>query len=392
MTEAISQVQHDYSSARRPAKGASPKAAKRKKLLLMFAGAIALVALLWWIWSAFLKGDTQSTENAYTNVELAQVTPLVSGAVKRVAVTNTQPVRAGDVLVEIDDTDLKLAVGQAEAALGHARRQVQQVLANDDNLAGQVGVRSADVASAQADLVRAQADLDKATLDEKRRAALAGPGAISAQEYSDSQTLTHRARAGVAQAQARVVAASAAERAAIGARRANEVLFEDATVETHPDVLAAKAKLEQAKIDLARSVVRAPVDGIVDQRRVAIGQRVQPGVPVMVVVPVHRMYVDANFKEGQLRRVRPGQPVTLTSDLYGAKVVYHGWVAGFAGGSGSAFAAIPAQNATGNWIKVVQRLPVRIRLDPKELREHPLRVGLSMHAEIDLSNDNRHDR
>lgn len=387
MTDATPQVRQDDRSPPHPARNA-----KRKTLLLVFAGVIALVALLWWIWSAVFGERGQSTENAYTNVELAQVTPLVGGPVKRVAVTNTQAVRAGQVLVEIDDTDLKLAAAQAEAALGHARRQVRQVLANDASLAGQIGVRSADVASAEADLVRARADLDKAALDETRRAALAGPGAISAQEYSDSQTLTRQARAGVVQAQARVAAAQAAKRAAAGARRANEVLFEDATVETHPDVLAAKARLEQARIDLERAVIRAPIDGVVDQRRVSVGQRLQPGAPVMVVVPVQSLYVDANFKEGQLREVRPGQPAKLTSDLYGPKVVYHGRVQGFAGGSGSAFAAIPAQNATGNWIKVVQRLPVRIRLDPKELHEHPLRVGLSMHAEIDLTGADRHDR
>ena len=150
---------------------------------------------------------------------------------------------------------------------------------------------------------------------------------------------------------------------------------------------AARAKLDQAKVDLARAVIRAPVDGVIDQRHVAVGQRVQAGVPVMVVVPVDSIYVDANLKEVQLGRVRPGQPVRLTSDLYGSGVVYHGHVAGFAGGTGSAFAAIPAQNATGNWIKVVQRLPVRIRLDPAELRAHPLRVGLSMHATIDLSGE-----
>jgi membrane fusion protein (multidrug efflux system) len=387
MTDATPQVRQDDRSPPHPATNA-----KRKTLLLVFVGVIALIVLLWWIWSAVFGGRGQSTENAYTNVELAQVTPLVGGPVRRVAVTNTQAVRAGQVLVEIDDTDLRLAAAQAEAALGHARRQVRQVLANDASLAGQIGVRSADVASAEADLMRARADLDKATLDETRRAALAGPGAISAQEYSDSQTLTRQARAGVVQAEARVAAAQAAKRAAAGARRANEVLFEDATVETHPDVLAAKARLEQARIDLERAVIRAPIDGVVDQRRVSVGQRLQPGAPVMVVVPVQSLYVDANFKEGQLREVRPGQQARLTSDLYGPKVVYHGRVEGFAGGSGSAFAAIPAQNATGNWIKVVQRLPVRIRLDPKELREHPLRVGLSMHAEIDLSGADRHGR
>jgi membrane fusion protein (multidrug efflux system) len=393
MTDATLQVPRDVRSSGHPAKvRKAVMAHKRRTLLLILAGAILVFGLLWWFWSAVFGVQSQSTENAYTNVELAQVTPLVGGPVRRVAVTNTQAVRAGQVLLEIDDTDLRLAVAQAEAALGHAKRQVRQVLANDDNLAGQIAVRSADVASAQADLAKAEANLDKAALDERRRSALAGPGAISAQEYSDAQTLTRDARAGVALAQARVTAAQAATRAAAGARHANEVLFEDATVETHPDVLAAKARLDQARIDLARAVVRAPIDGVVDQRKVAVGQRVQPGVPVMVVVPVQSLYVDANFKEGQLREVRPGQAATLTSDLYGSKVIYHGRVEGFAGGSGSAFAAIPAQNATGNWIKVVQRLPVRISLDPAELRAHPLRVGLSMHAEINLSGGDRHVR
>jgi membrane fusion protein (multidrug efflux system) len=380
MTDVLSRVDHREEQSRRD----PVKAAKRKKLLLITGGALAVAALIWIIWLIF-AGGTESTENAYTNAELAQVTPLVAGPVRRVLVSNTQPVTAGQVLIEIDDTDLKLAVAEAEAALGRARRQVRQILANDTNLAGQVGVRSADVAAARADVVRAQADLEKARLDEDRRAALAKPGAVSAQELSDAQTITRQASAGLSQAQSRLAAAQAAERAASGARKANEVLFENTTVETHPEVRSAKARLAQARIDLDRAIIRAPMDGIVDQRRVAVGQRVQPGVPLMVVVPVNEIYVDANFKEGQLRKVHPGQPATLVSDLYGSDVVYHGIVEGFAGGSGSAFAAIPAQNATGNWIKVVQRLPVRIRLDPKELREHPLRVGLSMHVEVELT-------
>jgi membrane fusion protein (multidrug efflux system) len=358
---------------------------RRKQLFRLLGGGLLLVAVCWWVWSAFFAADTESTENAYTNVEVSQVTPLVGGPVRRVPVVDSQLVRAGDVLVELDDTDLRLAVEQAEAGLGHARRQVRQTTENDANLAGQESARDADKATARADLARAQADLDKALLDERRRQRLAGPGAISQQEYSDAQTAVQQAQAGVSQARARIAAAEAAWSAASGARRANRALIDDATIETNPEVVAARAKFDQAKVDLARAVIRAPVDGVVDQRRVAVGQRVQAGVPIMVVVPVGSIYVDANFKEVQLRRARPGQPVRLTSDLYGADVVYHGRVAGFAGGTGSAFAAIPAQNATGNWIKVVQRLPVRIQLDPAELRAHPLRVGLSMHAAIDLS-------
>jgi len=376
--------QQYHAPARDPA-----KAGMRRRLLFIVGGAVLMSALLWWVWSTFFTADTEATDNAYTNVELAQITPLVGGAVTSLDVRNTQPVHAGQVLLQIDRTDMQLAVDEAQAALGRARRQVEQVLANDANLAGQVGIRAADVDSAKADLLRAQADLDRATLNERRRAVLAGPGAISAQEYSDSQTITRQARAGVAQAQARVAAAQAGKKAAIGARHANAVLVQNVDIENHPDVLAAKARLNQARIDLDRTTIRAPIDGVIDQRKVAIGQRVQPGVPLMVVVPVQNMYVDANFKEGQLRGVQPGQRVRVTSDLYGSKIVYHGNVEGFAGGSGSAFAAIPAQNATGNWIKVVQRLPVRIRLDPADLRQHPLRVGLSMHATVDLSDAKR---
>ncbi len=223
------------------------------------------------------------------------------------------------------------------------------------------------------------------TLTTAGRKTLTVKGVVPVHRLDDTGTVVRQSQAAIAQAKARIAASEAARAAAAGARRANQVLFEDATVDTNPEVVAAQTKLDQAKVDLERAVIRAPVDGIVDQRRVAVGQRIQAGTPIMAVVPLQEMYVDANFKEVQLSRVKPGQPVHLTSDLYGSDVVYHGRVAGFAGGTGSAFAAIPAQNATGNWIKVVQRLPVRIRLDPKELNEHPLRVGLSMHATIDLS-------
>jgi membrane fusion protein, multidrug efflux system len=361
------------------------KGRSRRRLFLLFAVGLIVAAGGWWVWSTFFAADNVSTENAYTNVEVSQVTPLVGGPVKRVMVVNSQHVRAGDVLVELDDTDLRLAVERSEAALARARRQVKQLLENDGQLAGQERVRSAEKATAQADLVRAQADLDKARLDAQRRENLADPGAISRQELSDVQTRVRLAEAAVAQATSRIVASEAARAAATGARRANRVLYEDVSVDTHPEVVAIQAQLDQAQVDLARAVLRAPIDGIVDQRRVAVGQRIQAGMPVMVIVPVQDIYVDANFKEVQLRRVKPGQPVLLTSDLYGSDVVYHGRVTGFAGGTGSAFAAIPAQNATGNWIKVVQRLPVRVQLEPKELAAHPLRVGLSMHATIDLS-------
>ena len=361
------------------------KAARRKVLITGFLTTVVVVGLLWWVWEAFLAPKTETTDNAYTNVEVAQVTPLTGGPVKAVDVVDTQAVEAGQVLFVLDDTDQRQVVDQASAVLESARRRVRQVLANDATLAGQLTMRYADIDAARADLVQAQSNLEKADLDTRRRQLLAGPGAISAQELSDSLTVQHNAEAAIVEARAKIKAAEADETAAAGARNANRVLFDNTTEETNPEVLAAKAKLDMAKTDLDRTVIRAPTAGVIDQRKLAVGQRVQPGVPVMVVVPLTSMYVDANFKEGQLRDARPGQPARLTSDLYGSKVVYHGTVQGFAGGSGSAFAAIPAQNATGNWIKVVQRLPTRIVLDPKELQQHPLRVGLSMNVTIDTS-------
>ncbi|KFD27429.1 HlyD family secretion protein [Sphingobium yanoikuyae] len=372
--------QNDGKPARDPA-----KAARRKRLITIFVVAIVVIGLLWWIWKAFLAPSSEETDNAYTNVEVAQVTPLTGGPVKTVNVVNTQTVRAGQILFALDDTDQRIAVDQASAALEAARRKVRQLMANDANFAGQVAMQQAAIRTAQANLVQAESNLDKANLDVKRRKLLAGPGAISAEELTDSLTIQRNAQAAVNEAKAKLNEAQAAASAATGARGANRVLFDNTTVETNPEVLAANARLHAAQVDLDRTVIRAPVDGVVDQRKVDVGQRVQPGVPVMVVVPIDALYVDANFKEGQLRDVQPGQPAKVTSDLYGSKVVYHGRVVGFGGGSGSAFAAIPAQNATGNWIKVVQRLPTRIALDPKELERHPLRVGLSMTVTVDTS-------
>jgi membrane fusion protein (multidrug efflux system) len=173
--------------------------------------------------------------------------------------------------------------------------------------------------------------------------------------------------------------------AAVGDRDANRALIANATVDNNPEVLAARAALQQAQVDLERTVIRAPIDGVVSRRQVQVGQRVQPGSQLMTVVPVQAAYVDANFKEVELKKVKPGQPVELTADLYGEDVVFHGTVSGFSGGTGAAFALVPAQNATGNWIKVVQRLPVRIQLDRKELAAHPLRVGLSMNVDVNVS-------
>ncbi|HEJ9885439.1 TPA: HlyD family efflux transporter periplasmic adaptor subunit, partial [Pseudomonas aeruginosa] len=345
---------------------------------------LVAIGVLYGAWALLFAGKSVTTDNAYTAAEVAQITPLVAGPVKEVKVSDTQAVKAGDVLVILDDTDAKIAVAQAEADLARTQRQVRQLLGNDESLAGQVALRAAEIATARSDLTRVTAAYEKAVIDERRRQNLVEEGAVSKEELTNAQTQLREARAALEQAQAGVRAAEAAKEAASGARTANSALIVDSTVDDNPAVLAAKARLDQARVNLERTVLRAPFDGVIAQRSVEIGQQVQTGVRLMTVVPIDRIYVDANFKEGQLQKVRPGQHVELTSDLYGSDVVYTGRVEGFAGGSGSAFAAIPAQNATGNWIKVVQRLPVRIWIDPEQLKQHPLRVGLSMEATVDL--------
>jgi membrane fusion protein (multidrug efflux system) len=376
---------NDSAAASLPAQNArSSSASRRRRWLSIFAVLVLLVAAGFVVWRLGFASYSIETDNAYTAVEVAQITPLVSGAVTKIGVVDSQTVRTGDVLVVLDDTDSRIALTQAEANLARTKRQIRQIIANDAHLAGQVDLRGAERLAAEADVKRARAVLDKAILDARRRRDLIEDGAISQQDLTDVETRLSEAEAGLEQAEARVSVAKAAVLAAGGAREANAALIGDSTVEDHPDVRAAAARLEQARVDKSRTLIRAPVGGVVVQRAVDVGQHVQAGMRLMSIVPVAEIHVDANFKESQLRDVRPGQMAQLTSDLYGGGVVYDGMIEGIAAGSGSAFAAIPAQNATGNWIKVVQRLPVRIRLNPEQLAEHPLRVGLSMKVTVDL--------
>lgn len=310
---------------------------------------------------------------------------MVSGQVAKVLVTDTAQVKQGDILVEIDNRDATIALAQAKAELAKAKRQYQQSSANSSSLSSQVIVRDDEINSAKAQVAKAQTDVDKAKQDYDRRASLAATGAISKEELTSAQSALHTAQANLNVAQAGLSQAESNRKAAMSNLAANDALIKGTDEDTLPDVLVAQAKVEQAQLDLDRTVIRAPVDGVVARRNIQIGQRVAPGTVMMSVVPISQLYVDANFKESQLAKVRVGQIATLTSDLYGDDVEYHGKVIGFSGGTGAAFALIPAQNATGNWIKVVQRLPVRIALDPKELADHPLRVGLSMEAKVDLS-------
>jgi membrane fusion protein (multidrug efflux system) len=302
----------------------APKSKRRVVLFSILAVAIAAIGAGGWTYWKAVGSRYVSTDNAYTAAEVAQVTSEIEGRVSEVRVVDSQKVKSGDVLVAIDATDVKLAARQAEADLTRARAQIAS----------------------------AKADLERAGIDLKRREALLGSGSVSGDEVT-------KVKNGATNARAALDAALAAE-------------------------AQAQARFEKTQVDLGRTVIRAPVDGVISRREVQLGQRVMPSAPLLSIAPVQDMYVNANFKEVQLKDVQPGQKVELTSDLYGEDVVFHGVIDGFNGGTGAAFSLIPAQNATGNWIKVVQRLPVRVRLDPAELQNHPLRVGLSMTAKVDL--------
>jgi len=356
---------------------------RRKRLFIALGATILTCGIGYGAYSAFYASRFVSTDDAYTAAETAQVTPAISGIVREVRVADTQHVKRGDIVVMLDDTDATLALAQAEADFGRAVRRVRGYIANDESLAAQIASRVSEEKRADAQIAAASADLERAQKDLARREELAKAGFVSADELTRMRNAFATASANLVAAQAAAEQSRANHSAAVGSRQANAVLIADTTVDTNPEVALARARRDQAKVDLERTVIRAPVDGVVVRRTVQVGQQVQAGSPLLSVVPLADVHVDANFKEVQLDKVKIGQPVKVTSDLYGSSVTYHGVVAGLSGGTGSAFATIPAQNATGNWIKVVQRVPVRIQLDASELAARPLQVGLSMRATID---------
>ena len=332
----------------------------RRRLALIALAAVFILAggatAGWW----WLDGRWHtSTDDAYVQGNLVQLTPQISGIVIRINADDTALVREGDAVVVLDDADTRSALDEAKAGLAQAVRRVRQLYANTDALRASVELRRAEWRRAREDL--------------QRRTGLPDARALA------DEDLKH--------AQAQFESAAATLRAAEQQLAASEALVSRTTVATHPDVKQAAAKLRESYLAAQRASVLAPVTGYVARRSVQLGEQVAPGAPLLAIVPLADVWVDANFKETQLEYVRIGQPATLTSDLYGGAVTYHGTVIGLGPGTGSAFALLPPQNATGNWIKIVQRLPVRIRLDPQELAAHPLRVGLSMNASIDT-----HDR
>src|ERR1700704_512002 len=327
----------------------------RKRWLLLVAGSFALIGIVYGVYWALALRYVQSTDDAYVSGNVVQITPQISGTVIAIGADDTQFVKAGQTLVQLDQGDARIALDQADAQLAKSVREVRNLFATTAQLQATVSMRQSDLAKANDDLVR--------------RDRLASSGAISAEEQ-------HHARDAVASAQAALLAAQQQF-------EASRARVDRTTVDNHPDVLNAAAHVRDAYLSYARTALPAPVSGFVAKRAVQLGQRVSPGSPLMAIVPLDQVWVDANFKEPQLTDMRGGQPVTLKADIYGRSVNYHGKVVGFGAGTGSAFALLPAQNATGHWIKIVQRVPGRIALDPQELAAHPLQVGLSMQVDVD---------
>ncbi|ADU38177.1 efflux RND transporter periplasmic adaptor subunit [Variovorax paradoxus] len=344
---------------------------KRRRALTALAAVVIVAGGGWGLYEWLVASHYEDTDNAYVQGNVIQITPQIGGTVMAINADDTDFVKAGQPLVQLDPADAKVSLEQAEAALAQTVRQTRTLYANNGSLAAQVTLRQSDIVKAQSDIAKAQDDL-------QRRRALSGNGAVSKEELNHAETQLDTAKSQLAAAQAGVVAAKEA-------LVSNQSLTEGTSVAQHPSVLAAAAKVREAYLATQRVAMPAPVDGYVAKRTVQLGQRVAAGTPMMSIVPLNQLWVDANFKEVQLRNIRIGQPVKLTADVYGKKVEYDGKVAGLGVGTGSAFALLPAQNATGNWIKVVQRVPVRIALDAEQLKANPLRIGLSMDAEIDIT-------
>jgi len=353
-----------------------PLPRRRRTALLAIAGVVGLAAVAAGVYWALVLNHYESTDNAYVQGNLVQITPQVGGTVLAIYADDTDQVKAGAPLVRLDAADAQVALDQAKAQLAQTVREVRVMYANNATLSAQIALRESEVTRVNADLERAQDDLN-------RRAPLVATGAVGKEEFDHAASQLAALKSGLASAQSALVAAR--EQLA-----SNQSMTDGVAVERHPNVQRAAARVREAWLALARASLPAPVDGVVAKRNVQVGQRVAAGAPLMTLVPLSDLWVDANFKEGQLRKLRIGQPATLEADVYGRKVEYHGKVVGLGAGTGSAFSLLPAQNATGNWIKVVQRVPVRIVLDPKELAANPLRIGLSMEVKVDVGNTGGH--
>jgi membrane fusion protein (multidrug efflux system) len=351
---------------------ASPAPESRRRVALLSVAGVALLgAAVYGAYWALVLRHHESTDNAYVQAPLVQVTPQVGGTVLSVLADDTDVVKAGQPLVKLDPADARLALERAEAQLAQTVREVRTTYANNASFNANIRLRNAEVR-------RAQVEVDRAQEDVARRKPLALTGAVGGEEMKHTEAALTGAQSSLAAAQSALAAAT--EQAT-----SNRALTEGTSVEHHPNVERAAAAVREAFLALQRCELPAPVTGQIARRTVQVGQRIAAGSPLMAIVPLDQVWVEANFKEVQLRDMRIGQKVKLTADLYGSKVEYDGRVLGLGAGTGAAFALLPAQNATGNWIKVVQRVPVRIELDGKQIATHPLRVGLSMEAVVDTA-------
>ncbi|WP_426141752.1 HlyD family efflux transporter periplasmic adaptor subunit [Pseudomonas sp. DWP3-1-2] len=329
---------------------------KRKLLLLGVLVLVVLGGLGIWGWYELYGRWSESTDDAYVNGNVVEITPLVTGTVISIGADDGDLVREGQVLLRFDPSDAEVGLQSAEANLAKTVRQVRGLYSNVDGMKAQLAAQRAEVKKAQDNY--------------SRRKNLAAGGAISLEELSHAQDDLTSAQSALSNLQQQLASSVA--------------LVDDTEVSSHPDVKAAAAQLRQAYLANARNTLIAPVTGYVAKRSVQLGQRVQPGTALMAVIPLDQLWIDANFKETQLGKMRIGQPVEIESDLYGSDVKYSGTIDSLGAGTGSAFALLPAQNATGNWIKIVQRVPVRVHINPDELAQHPLRIGLSTVVDVDL--------
>lgn len=344
---------------------------KRKLMLIVVAIIVLIAVIIWGVYWYLVASHYQSTDDAYVAGNVIQITPQVSGTVVEINADDTDYVTAGKVLVRLDPNDAEVELKQAEAELAQAVRQARTLYAND-------AVVSASLDERKADLARTKTDVDKAREDLQRRQAVVSTGAVSKEEVEHAQTTLNNA----------LSAMSSAKSSLIGAQEqltSSHAQTEGTTVETHPNVEAAAAHVREAYLARERCDITAPAAGQLAKRSVQIGQHIQTGSPLMAIIPLNQLWVDANFKESQLKGMRIGQPVEVYADVYGSKVEYKGRIAGLGAGTGAAFSLLPAQNATGNWIKIVQRIPVRIEIDKDQLKTHPLRIGLSIDAKVDVS-------